>query len=62
MLQRQSTTALSELLAHHEDIAPMAIKEPGHFCKDVHEINFSPSYERMLDWNEGHVFFKIQVV
>ncbi len=53
---KAGTTALSELLAHHEDIAPMAIKEPGHFCKDIHEINFSPSYERMLDWNEDMYF------
>ena len=55
---KAGTTALSELLTHHEDIAPMAIKEPGHFCKDVHEINFSPSYERMLDWNEDTYFSK----
>ncbi len=55
---KAGTTALSELLAHHEDIAPMAIKEPSHFCKDVHEINFTPSYERMLDWNEGTYFSK----
>ncbi len=53
---KAGTTALSELLAHHEDIAPMAIKEPGHFCKDIREINFSPSYERMLDWNEDMYF------
>lgn len=59
---KAGTTALSELLAHHEDIAPMAIKEPGHFCKDVHEINFSPSYERMLDWNEDTYFSKSKLL
>ena len=53
---KAGTTALSELLAHHEDVAPMAIKEPSHFCKDLHKTNFSPSYERMLDWNEDEYF------
>jgi hypothetical protein len=53
---KSGTTALSEVLSHHKEIASMAIKEPGHFCTDVYEKGFSKAYDRLLHWSEKAYF------
>ena len=55
---KSGTTALSEVLSHHKEIASMVIKEPGHFCTDIYEKGFSREYAKLLGWSEKAYFEK----
>jgi len=55
---KAGTTALAHMLGQHPNIASMAIKEPGHFCTDIHPSDFSERYHRLLQWDEPNYFNK----
>ena len=53
---KSGTTTLAHYLQQHPDIAGLAIKEPGHFCTDLHQYPFSTRYQQLLQWDEAAYF------
>jgi hypothetical protein len=56
---KSGTTALAASLAKHPAIAPLPIKEPGHFSTDLRAPVFSSQYNRLLQWDEASYFKKV---
>ena len=50
---KSGTTALAATLGQHPAIAPLPIKEPGHFSTDLRTPVFSSRYNRLLQWDEA---------
>ena len=55
---KSGTTALSSTLGQHPAIAPLPIKEPGHFSTDLRTPAFSSQYNRLVQWDEAAYFKK----
>ena len=55
---KSGTTALAATLGQHPAIAPLPIKEPGHFSTDLRTPVFSSRYNRLLQWDEAAYFKK----
>ena len=55
---KSGTTSLAATLAKHPAIAPLPIKEPGHFSTDLRTPVFSSRYNRLLQWDEAAYFKK----
>lgn len=55
---KSGTTSLARALAAHPEINSLAIKEPGHFCSDIHAHPFTKSYQNLLNWDETQYFSK----
>lgn len=53
---KAGTTSLAMALAAHPGIAELAIKEPGHYCRDLHETQFSEAYTKLLAFDETRYF------
>ena len=56
---KSGTTALAASLAKHPAIAPLPIKEPGHFSTDLRTPVFSSRYNRLLQWDEASYFKRV---
>jgi hypothetical protein len=55
---KSGTTALSSTLGQHPAIAPLPIKEPGHFSTELRTPAFSSQYNRLVQWDEAAYFKK----
>lgn len=55
---KSGTTSLAATLAKHPAIAPLPIKEPGHFSTDLRAPLFTTQYNRLLQWDEDTYFKK----
>lgn len=53
---KAGTTSLARHIAAHPKVAELAIKEPGHYCSDLHAYEFSDAYKRLMDWDEEAYF------
>lgn len=53
---KAGTTSLARHIGAHPKVAELAIKEPGHYCTDLHAYEFSAAYKRLTDWDEEAYF------
>lgn len=53
---KAGTTSLARHIGAHRAVAELAIKEPGHYCTDLHAYEFSAAYKRLIDWDEDAYF------